>query len=36
MGLMTEMNACFEELAHGEFRQCHAVLSFSGWSAADV
>jgi hypothetical protein len=30
MRLVTEVNARFEKLTHGEFWQSHEVLSFSG------
>src|SRR6266851_946285 len=32
-GVVAEMNASFEQLAHGEARHRHAGRSFSGWSA---
>ena len=34
--LVSEMNAGFEKLAHGERRQSHDVGSFSGYTSAGV
>ena len=30
MGLVAEVNASFQKLAHRKIRQCHAFYSFSG------